>query len=277
MKQLLVIIFRTTIVLALSNPVQAFPPAPYHEIYGTIRDSKGNPLSADAIVILNSAEREISRTIRDPGIAPGINYALKISMDAQSTPILFEPTAMSPSMPFTMSVQIGSQSYVPIEIQGSAKLLGEPGKRTRLDLTLGIDSDGDGLPDNWEEDLIASRSDDNIETLTDVRPGDDSDGDGLSNYQEYIAGTYAFDRSDALVLEWVSIGDEVGAFKFLAITGRAYSLQVSDTDGSFGTIPFSLEPGGEPRSSFVASEVRLQELYISLPEPPQKLFRLHVQ
>ena len=43
------------------------------------------------------------------------------------------------------------------------------------------DTDGDGLPDGWEEDALGSTS---------PVPAGDPDGDGLTNLQEYQAGTH---------------------------------------------------------------------------------------
>lgn len=51
------------------------------------------------------------------------------------------------------------------------------------------DSDGDGMPDSFEQMIIDHDPADDIETLADVLPGDDYDGDGHSNLQEYLYGT----------------------------------------------------------------------------------------
>ncbi|MEF8824135.1 MAG: choice-of-anchor U domain-containing protein [Desulfohalobiaceae bacterium] len=49
-----------------------------------------------------------------------------------------------------------------------------------LDIAPGRDSDGDGLPDAWEEEHFGT---------LDVRPGGDWDGDGVSNLREYEQGS----------------------------------------------------------------------------------------
>ena len=80
--------FRFVAIAALlvlaGEAVHAFPPAPYHEIYGTLRDSRGNPMSQAATVILSTTEGVIARTDLDPTTAPGVNYSLKIAMDRAS-------------------------------------------------------------------------------------------------------------------------------------------------------------------------------------------------
>lgn len=51
------------------------------------------------------------------------------------------------------------------------------------------DTDKDGLPDEWEQQIIAANTNDGIKTLADVKPEDDFDGDGFSNAVEYSNGT----------------------------------------------------------------------------------------
>ena len=56
-----------------------------------------------------------------------------------------------------------------------------------------IDSDADGMPDSWEQQIVDADSSDAIEGVNDVLPGDDFDQDGISNLDEYIAGTSSID------------------------------------------------------------------------------------
>jgi hypothetical protein len=51
------------------------------------------------------------------------------------------------------------------------------------------DSDGDGMDDSFEQQIIDDDPGDAIETLADVLPEDDYDGDGLTNGQEFAYGT----------------------------------------------------------------------------------------
>ena len=94
-----------------------------------------------------------------------------------------------------------------------------PSGVTILDLTLGEDSDRDGLPDAWERALLI-----NGQTINDISPHSDTDGDGLSNYEEYISGNYAFDKKDGLRLEIINKNSNEKILNFLAISGRTYTL-----------------------------------------------------
>src|SRR5206468_264253 len=55
-----------------------------------------------------------------------------------------------------------------------------------------VDSDGDGMPDGWEQ---VNGLNPNV-----ADSGADADGDGLANYEEFIAGTNPQDAGDALRL-----------------------------------------------------------------------------
>jgi hypothetical protein len=65
------------------------------------------------------------------------------------------------------------------------------------------DSDNDGLPDRWEEQIVDADPGDHIETVEDVLPGDDFDNDGWTNLEEY--------ESDSNPLGWTCTLTVTGA------------------------------------------------------------------
>ena len=259
---------------------QAFPPAPFHKIYGVLRDERGNPLGSGAgIVILSGAgNQEIVRAPSDAAVGPGLNYSLSVPMDAATTPELYTVTALRPSLPFTIRVVRNNVSFVPIQMVGANWTIGQPGGMTRLDLTLGIDSDGDGLPDAWEQDLINSDTTGRFNSLADVRPGDDADGDGLSNLFEYIAGTYALERVDGLTLKIMGVANGQARMQFMGVTGRTYHIKASASLDSFTIQPFSTDPAGtNPSSYFRAADVRMIDVYVPVGSSPAGFFRLYAE
>ena len=267
------------LVLSALFSVHAFPPAPHHTLFGVVKNQHGTPMdSGDAIVVLSGPAGEVMRGPIDLSVAPGINYSLQVAQDSARTGQLYTPTAMLPTSPFTIRVEIGETSYLPIELQGEIRTLGASGESTRLDLTLGEDSDGDGLPDAWERDVIDFDPEDGIDDLADVNPDDDSDGDGMTNGAEYIAGTYAFDHLDALRLEVKEIVDGVARLEFVTITGRTYKITSSSTGAGWGAQTFSTEATGEiPLDYHRADTVTPLSVYVPVGENPSTLFRLHVE
>ena len=68
------------------------------------------------------------------------------------------------------------------------------GQSQQISLSLQIDydpydSDGDGLPDQYEQEIIDYRSDDLFVNLADVTLSSDFDGDGVSDGDEFVLGT----------------------------------------------------------------------------------------
>ncbi len=266
-------------LLLIPSALVAFPPAPDHVFFGTVRDEWGNPLNTRAEIILESAAgvKVTSRVI--PGLAPGSNYELKTPMDAGLTSDPYQPTAMRPTTPFKIRVRIGQTDYLPVEMSGDFARLGQPGVRTRLDLTLGEDSDRDGLPDAWERMLIAAGGA-NL-TLADINGDDDFDRDGLTNAQEYRSGTYAFDPDHGFSLEVVGMDENRPLLEFLAIRGRTYTIDSSGDLKQWQTVQFQLttdENESPVRENYQANDVRqLRVKVANAPDQGIRFYRLRVQ
>lgn len=82
----------------------------------------------------------------------------------------------------------------------------------------GVDSDSDGIPDNWEKAYGLDETTSNADL--------DSDGDGFSNFAEYVSGTSPIDRDDSFFYSGTYHNDQF-ALQFETKTGRTYSLKVS--------------------------------------------------
>ncbi len=218
--------------VALAGIARAFPPAPHHLFYGMVRDEYCNPLNMEGaeVVLETSANVQVNGKII-PGLNPGVNYELKTPMDAGITSDLYKPTAMMPTVPFKLKVKIGQATYLPIEMLGDFGQIGLPGKDTRVELTLGEDADGDGLPNVWERALIISFV--GKLGLDDINGGDDTDGDGLSNLNEYIAGTYAMNDKNGFDLGIVRMNADRPLLEFTAVRGRSYSRLRVNLDVNF--------------------------------------------
>ena len=267
------------LALAVLAPLEAFPPAPHHMLHGVVKNEQGTPLSTgEATLILDGPAGEVMRGPIDAGLVPGLNYRLFVAQVSGRSAQLYAATAMLPSSPFSIRVEIGNVHYLPIQMQGDLHALGESGGATRLDLTLGVDSDRDGLPDAWEQNVIDFDPFDGIASLADVNPGDDLDGDGMKNHAEYIAGTYAFDHVDALRLEVREVVNGIARLEFVAITGRTYRLFKSARGDDWGVQPFSLQSSGEGlKDHHRAESVTLLHAFVPVGSDPSALFQLHVE
>ncbi|GDY22065.1 hypothetical protein LBMAG56_34120 [Verrucomicrobiota bacterium] len=236
-----------------------------------VRDEFGSPIAAGAEVILETLAGVQIKTTVIPNLEPGVNYRLAVPMDAGVTSDLYKPTALRPTVPFLIRVRIGTVNYLPIEMIGDMSRMGQPGQRTLLNLTLGEDTDGDGLPDAWERLINPD--------LTKVRPGDDSDKDGLTNLQEYLTGTYAFDPKDGFTLKIARMNGSAPVLAFTAITGRTYTLLgAPDLKSGWTQLEFkeSAAAAGATMASYAAANVRLMEIEHRQPTnaPAIRFFKL---
>lgn len=278
-------IFRNRIWLWLATPaliftINAFPPAPHHTIYGLVRNELGNPLSGDnAKIILETADGVQIRGNIIPDLDPGMNYRLLIPMDSGLNLVPYAPYALHPTTSFLLRVEIAGNTYLPIEMSGDFASLGDPAKKTLINLTLGIDSDGDGLPDAWERHLMGLLGGDL--TLESINKESDLDGDGLNNYEEYIAGTYANDPEDGFALAIAGFGDEGPLLEFLAIRNRTYSIFGSTDLQNWVPLHFRMMSEGSEapaRVRYQALEARVLRVE-ALPSPESgiQFFKLLVQ
>ncbi|EDY83120.1 hypothetical protein VDG1235_2744 [Verrucomicrobiia bacterium DG1235] len=243
-----------------------------------VRDEMGYPIDAEGVVILKTVSGVQIEAPLTPSLYVDASYRLEVPMDAGITSDSYKPSALNPLAPFTIEIQIGSQTYLPFEMSGDLAALGEAGGTTVINLTLGEDSDGDGIPDTWERALIAKTS--RYDSLDDVNPGDDLDGDGLSNYEEYLANTYAYNVLDGLSLKIVSVSDSAYVIEFLSIADHRYTIYGSSDSLDWQEQGFKLESdaeGDEPRMTYDAAEVELLRVLVPRVAGGANLFRLSVR
>ena len=153
---------------------------------------------------------------------------------------------------------IVSGSTLTVDVHGSPEFVtdGTDTAHSAVPVMLFIDSDGDGLPDAWEYLMIEMGYG---QTLADIRPQDDSDGDGISNYDEYIAGTYAFDPTDGFKFNIVGIQDNKPLLEFMVLPGRHYTVQGSTDMKTWSTINIRDQANGAAaalQSGYDATDVR---------------------
>ena len=116
--------------------------------------------------------------------------------DANATDISGPPTV---TRTINLTGVTGSFTNLAIQTGGWSSIDDIRVGTTEADVTTGVapsDSDGDGLADNWEQQIIDANPGDAITTINDVLPGDDYDSDNLTNLEEHdgevISPPYTF-------------------------------------------------------------------------------------
>lgn len=207
--------------------VHAFPPAPHYSIYGDVRDEFGYIIPPGAAtVIFSFAGREIARYPLTGAASSEYTYQIRMRMDMnRSGTTAYTSAAVTAGAVYTLAVDLGGVLHYPIQVQ-TPPTVGNPAGRRRLDLTLGVDADGDGLPDAWEELQLYLAGLDTTD-LAQITPTGDLDGDGVHNLAEYIAGTYAADATETFYLKITQSIDTRSDFEFFTITNKVYRLEKS--------------------------------------------------
>jgi hypothetical protein len=86
------------------------------------------------------------------------------------------------------------------------------------ELAVTVDSDGDGIPDDYEITYFGGP--------TNAVATADDDNDGVSNYAEYIAGTHPGNPTSVLAVASMVANTNTAAmvFRWPSVTGRVYSI-----------------------------------------------------
>ena len=230
--------------LAAAGTLPAFPPAPTYTLYGFVRDQAGQTITAEgARIILLKAGEEVGRTPVTSVAGIEFNYELAVRIDHNRIgTTLYSPSAVPAQGAFSLAVEMNGARFYPIEVSGNLTA-GKGAERVRLDLNLGEDTDRDGLPDVWEmwQLFMAGVTPDTegrwpISTIT--RDGD-YDQDGYSNYDEYVAGTFAGDATETFRLDFKEQLPERTRFEFFGITGKTYTIERSTNAMDWTRVPFA--------------------------------------
>lgn len=222
---------RLGIISLLIARVSAFPPAPFYTLFGMVRDENGQSLRVEgAEVIFYKGSSEVLRTSILKSGRHEQNYQIRLAMDMLRPGTKgYTDRAIPSGSGFTLGVTLSNVVYYPIEMS-TPRLVGKPGQRVRLDLNLGIDSDGDGIPDAWEQSQLYAGGippADGDWNLSLIDRNGDFDGDGTSNWNEYVAGTYATDSTSYLNLRITETLASHVRLRFFGIHGKVYSLESS--------------------------------------------------
>jgi hypothetical protein len=235
----------------------------------------------DAKVVLFKGAQELGRAPITNGTRLEQNYQLDVRLDHnRGGTTLYTEKALATQGAFGMAVDIGGTRYYPIEVAGTLAA-GKGGERVRLDLTLGQDSDGDGLPDVWEQWQLYQAGKDPDEdgnwALHLIDKDGDFDGDGNSNWLEYLAGTFAGDATERFALD-IKEKTETGVrFSFFAITGKTYTIETTTDLKTWTRIPFSVGAPASGSQSWQAPDVRVVSAFTAAGATDRQLYRLTVR
>ena len=165
------------LILAFIAPCTALGkiPEPDNIIYGVAREDA-------AIITLEVNGEQIASYTMGENPNAGVYYILRVPMDA-----------LAPAEPGKAHTGDEGFIYINDDIAPIASItIGERGAIHQLDLGT-TDNDTDGMPDQWEQQIVDALPNDGIDHTWQVEGADDFDNDGYSNYREYLAGSHPVD------------------------------------------------------------------------------------
>lgn len=268
-------------LLAAVARLAAFPPGPSYTIYGIVRDQVGATLSVEgADIVLLRDNKEIGRAPILTEVRGDLNYELAIAIDQNRTGSRSYSSKSVPAQGvYSLVVEMNGAQFYPIEVSGTLRA-GNGGERVQLDLNLGADTDHDGLPDAWEEwqlyqaGILPGANGWDLSLVT--RDGD-LDGDGISNYDEYLAGTFAGDATERFELILRNRTSTQLEFQFFAITGKVYHIEESADLKTWTQVAFSTAANGTPAKLYRATAVDILPAYVATPAGTSRFYRLTVR
>ena len=268
------------IALALAvatTAIYAGLPQPLCILYGQACNEFGWPYQDNAEVVLRVGTTEYARCTINGSLSPGVNFALYVHLDDGSGDSAYCSWALHTGDTFEIVVR-DQEGEKPILQTNQLPAVGQPGDIILINVTAGTDSDGDSLPDRWEETLIDCSDDPHLQTIQDVHPDDDSDGDGVSNLDEYRAGTFAFLDYDYFFAEQVAWNAGRLGIEFLSVAGKVYRLFLSTNlaENVWTPCPLALSPAGPLTNSLVEGDGDWLRLYVEPVKNPA-VYRLSVQ
>ena len=258
---------------------RAFPPAPDGVIYGIVKDQYGTPLMnpADTVILQTPGGVNLTAAIQ-PGLAIGINYALRVPMDSGTVGQPYVTNALVAATPYLLYVCVGSTTNLPIEMLRASPVVGSPAQLTLQNLTLGTDANGDGIPDAWEE-LFFQDIGTNV-SLANVNLNADYAHDGRTLLQEYLLGNYPFNPTNNFAITLVSQNAGSAVLAFTTMTGRTYTAYGSPNLNNWTALSFTVPAVGPAlMSSYSAQGIQPLQIQTVQPAnaPQMQFFRLELQ
>jgi hypothetical protein len=243
-------------------------------VYGVIRDSYGIALSPDsATVSAFLGTNEVARTAIRPQ-PNGANYRLEVNV---TDPITAKPKDVTPGATLTIRARYGT--VLSPTIGNNTFLARGDGSAVQIDLVLGVDSDGDGIPDDWERMLIAN-SGGALSNLNQIGPGTDFDGDGVSDLAEFFAGSFPFLASDVLRMSSLTThANGRFSFSFTSVNGVAYEVLTAPTldAATWQVCPISLTESGTLIAGTVTGTGGVLRIYFAPGAPITQFYRLRTK
>jgi len=222
-KNLLIVLSAMSAIAFADDPAVALPP---FVVTGRVVDYDCAGLKNAEVRIRKGSQLLARSAVGTFGEDTAANYSVAVPMANKDV-----ATAATAGDRLAVEIDTGSAVYADTNLTLAAA---SPGRTLKLNLKAATCTNGKGVADQYLRDIRYDLEDMGL-TASDYDPNADYDGDGVSNYAEYLAGTDAFDPSDAglKILSWRAVegNEDVMEATFLPGRGRAYSVERAPSVG----------------------------------------------
>ena len=280
MKERLTAMMRIVLAAAPCLAVFAIEPAslPPFVVTGRVVDYDGAGLKSAEVRVRKGGTLLARGNVGSFDADTPCNYAVSVPMSSADI-----PTAACAGDSLTLEVDAGSAVYSSTNVSISAA---KPGRVLKLNLCAATCTNPHGVSDRYLRDIVWDLEDMGL-TIDDYDPNADYDGDGVSNYAEYLAGTDAFDPSDAglKILSWKAVADNEDVMEATFLPGRSRAYSVQRAPASSGETVFEQRPhqaertkGASPRNYLITGdeEPQIRAIYL-YKEGASSLYRLRLE
>ena len=193
--EMLTVALFISLCFSFSNAFAGIP-EPGLILYGQVRDVKGELVtSGDLTWTFTSGSTPLTVTVQlDEIQGPGGPYSYAVTIPCERAvpgfPVSDGVLSMETSpVTYTLNGEIDGTTMSMTDVLDLSDAYRGAAFRILIgDITL-LDTDGDGIADSWERQIVDFYNDDDIETVADVYPEDDFDWDGFSNIREYLSAS----------------------------------------------------------------------------------------
>jgi hypothetical protein len=249
-------------VLCAMGVATANIPQPSCVLYGQVRSAYGWPLmNGELLVTLDDG----TEFITDIAIVePGINFVMSLPLD-DGKGIPYDEDVAFKGDRFSVSVvRYGIALGV---IETNLPAVAGPGSVVCMNVTAGTDSDGDGIPDEWELEFVEN-SGGAFTNINQITRDADFDGDGFDNFAEYRSGTLPYLSDDYFRVEQIGGAQDRMAITFFGEKGFSYQPQVcealNDPAASWTNASFSTTATGAYQEGAVVGQFGYMTIYLSM-------------
>ncbi len=171
-------------------------------------------------------------------------------------------------------------------VPAAQAVVGDPGGISIVNVSLSLDSNGNGIPDQYENYITYLMSVHGIAGPYDHEA--DYDGDGMSNRAEFLAGTDPLNAADYLKIIATAetpsglTADGLFAITFVSAAGRSYSVRATDDLKKIDTAerdPFKTDPASSATQTYLHTanfQAEAITLYL-IPQGSTRFYRLVVE